>query len=156
MTESRLELDNEFFSDVFEADINNIRRIVPDVFNYYENVFGSMDDRTSLELKVILNELLINAIKHGGREGASHSVRLIAGMARGDCAFIIVEDDGEGYDTAGMGVNRAVAPTTGRIDEIEETGRGIYIVKKLCDDFMVNEKGNKVVVLKNLTGDFPE
>lgn len=148
--ERRLESGKKYFTSRFRADIYEIKLVISDALAYYDRAFGIMDDDTRLEMKIVLNELLINAIKHSGNADSSNYINAIAGMASEDCAFLIIEDDGEGYDTARINNDRHVKNYSGRIDDIEETGRGIYIVKNLCEDFMVNEKGNKVVVIKKL------
>jgi len=150
MVERRLGTFNKYFTSSFKADIYNIRRAVNGALAYYDKSFDEMDESTRLELKIVLNELLINAVKHGGKPGDAGQIKTTAGMANEDCAFLIVEDDGEGYDTTCIGRIVADAGADERIEEAEETGRGIYIVKSLCEDFMVNEKGNKVVIIKKL------
>ncbi|MDR1061906.1 MAG: ATP-binding protein [Clostridiales bacterium] len=236
-----------FFIRRIQASIKNLRNTVSDVLAYYEAVFGDMSEATYTELKVILNELLINAIKHGSKEDEGKHINVIADLTADKYALLVVEDEGEGYDTsfierddfsdygsfgsfisagadaAQAGVQQAGAPQTDAqlgapqagsqqtgaaqsgappagapqtdasqagggesgagepgggalaggssgasqpdggapTDEeaqaaldalfgIEETGRGIQIVRNLCDDFMVNSKGNKVVVKKRL------
>jgi len=150
MTDKRLEVHHKYFTSSFKADIYNISRAVNGALAYYDKSFDRMDEATRMELKVVLNELLVNAVKHGGKSGACGLIKAIAGMATEDCAFLIVEDDGEGYDTDGLNKFHTDALVEGRIEEVEETGRGIFIVKCLCEDFMVNEKGNKVVIIKKL------
>ena len=151
MIEQRLENDEKYFNTCFKADINNLRRAINDALAYFDSMFTQMDDVSRLELKVILNELLINAVKHGGgRGGDDRYVKAVAGMATDDCAFLIVEDGGEGYDASLVNEICRAARYDGDFSEIEETGRGIFIVKSLSDDFMVNEKGNKVVIIKKL------
>ena len=154
ITERSLGRGYKFFTSSFRADILNIKRAVNDALAYYDRSFDMMDDSTRLELKIVLNELLINAVKHGGKAGgkpgAANYIKAVAGMASVDRAFLIIEDDGDGYDTTRVSRRRAGSASGGGIDDIEETGRGIYIVKSLCEDFMVNEKGNKVVITKRL------
>ena len=157
----------KYYVSRFKADINNLKRTIDDALAYYDRSFGFMDEDTRFELKIVLNELLINAIKHGGKAGANRDgntgadqgdkadtahdgnadeicyVKIIAGMAADDCALLIIEDDGDGYDTTMLNKRRSTGG-------IEETGRGIFLVKNLCEDFMVNEKGNKVVINKKL------
>jgi serine/threonine-protein kinase RsbW len=150
MTEKRLESGGKYYTSSFKADILNIKRTINETLAYYEKTFSMMDESSRLEMKVVLNELLVNAFKHGGKNGARSFIKAIAGMASEDCAFLIIEDDGEGYDTSRIKMNRSRDAYPSRVDDIEETGRGIFIVRSLCEDFMVNEKGNKVVVIKKM------
>jgi serine/threonine-protein kinase RsbW len=168
MIKRRQTAGQNYYVSRFLADINNLRRAVNETLEFFEKTFFCLDDSTRYELKVVLSELLINAIKHGGgKNGTGGHVKLVAGMTTEDCAFLIVEDDGDGYDTervgryrggaygasaygAGAGGGMGGGVGVNILDGVEETGRGIYIVKNLCDDFMVNEKGNKVVINKTL------
>jgi len=140
----------KYYISQIKADIDNIKRIINDALAYFDRSYSRMDEGTRYELKVIINELLVNAVKHGRKAGAACNVRVVAGLSAEDCAFLIVEDDGDGYDVARMNRFRGAGAAAGNIESVEETGRGIYIVKSLCEDFMVNEKGNKVVVNKRL------
>jgi len=142
-------IETQYYVSRFRAEIVNLKSVIDEALAYYDGAFSPMDDDTRLELKVVLNELLINAIKHGSKAGIVCYVKIVAGMVSEDCALLIVEDDGDGYDTAAF-KNRAGFPSGSKLDDIEETGRGIYLVKSLCEDFMVNEKGNKVVINKRL------
>ena len=155
MMERGLESDGKFFTSRFEANISNLKSAIDDALAFFDESFGQMDEDTRLELKIVLNELLVNAVRHGGKAGSSRYVKAVAGMASEDCAFLIVEDDGEGYDVAFLNKYHEIVAFNGNFDDIQETGRGIYIVKSLCEDFMVNEKGNKVVVIKRLRKSSP-
>jgi anti-sigma regulatory factor (Ser/Thr protein kinase) len=235
-----------FYVRKLQANIDNLRDIVGDIMSYYKNVYGDMSDSSYMELKVILNELLINAIKHGSKGDGDKFIKVIADLTADKYALLVVEDEGDGYDTSfieqdemvsygyvssyGSGGFGAVAPAApaspvapassassassaqvrvavmddaqpasrtaspgsnagagAKADSdagitvpdadadagsdagiavsdadfsdglfadalfaIEETGRGICIVRNLCDDFMVNSKGNKVVIKKRL------
>jgi serine/threonine-protein kinase RsbW len=150
MAERHIAYGGKYYVNRFRADIKYLEHTISDALAYFDRSYCQMDEDTRLELKVVLNELLINAIKHGGKPDNKGFVKIVAGMAAEDCALLIVEDNGEGYDTALHNKRRGGVPFNGKLDEIEETGRGIYIVKSLCEDFMVNEKGNKVVINKKL------
>jgi len=39
---------------------------------------------------------------------------------------------------------------------MSESGRGIMIVKSLCDKVKVNRKGNKIIILKSIEKALPE
>jgi len=139
-----------YYVNKFHADINVMKCTIEDVLAYYDGAFCGMDEETRTHLKVVLSELLINAIKHGVKGNSTRYIKVVAGLISEDVALLVIEDDGDGYDTAPLKRRRRAAPSGNRLDEIDETGRGIQIVKSICDDFMVNEKGNKVVVNKKL------
>lgn len=150
ISERRLESGEKYFTCRFRADIYEIKLVIGDTLAYYDRAFGILDDTTRFEMKIVLNELMINSMKHGGKPGAARYISAVAGMRSDDCAFVIIEDDGDGYDTSLINIERNKLKYADSVEDIEETGRGIFIVKNLCEEFMVNEKGNKVVIYKRL------
>ena len=95
------------------------------------------------EIKVILNELLQNAIRHGNKEDSSKEVKIRAGIDN-SFVYFIIEDEGKGFDINCNGQSESFMD----ICDLKENGRGILIVKNLCDRVKYNSKGNKIVVLK--------
>lgn len=134
------------------GDINNISLIVRDVINYFEGFCGGIEECALFELKVILNELLLNAIKHGVKEDKSRYVRVIAAIRKDNSVFIMVEDEGSGcdYDIILKNENDCCSNPVYDLCDAKETGRGLLIVKNLCDRIRYNRKGNRVAVVKKL------
>ena len=147
-----------FFVSKIQASIENLRITIEDVLAYFTNTFGDMGESTYLELKVVLNELLINAVKHGSKEDTTKFVKVVAGLIFDEFALIVVEDEGEGYDLAEIDLkHKAVIEARENdakeidITDIHESGRGVFLVKNLCEDYLVNNKGNRVVIYKKLS-----
>ena len=142
----------KFYVCKIQANIGNIRETVKDILEYFSRVYGQMDESTYFELKVVLNELLINAVKHGCEENSDKYVKIVAGLANDEYALLAVEDDGDGYDTTLLEQCKKIGYPVieEKAEQFNESGRGIFIVRHLCDDFMINQKGNKVVVNKKL------
>jgi serine/threonine-protein kinase RsbW len=111
--------------------------------------YGQLNDCVEFELKVILNELIINAIKHGNNSDVSKKVKTSITISKSGFVFIIIEDEGEGYDYKCRVRNKDIAVNEDFCD-LKETGRGIVIVSNLCDKIKFNKKGNKVIVMKRL------
>ncbi|MCR4435195.1 MAG: ATP-binding protein [Clostridiales bacterium] len=141
----------KLFSCTISSDLSNIRGIVQNVLDFLETSFGEIEESNIFEIKVILNELILNAIKHGNHCESCKCVKITAGLTEDACVFFIVEDEGAGYDYTGILENsRAGAQDFGDLCNIKETGRGLLIIKSLCDKIKFNQKGNKVIVLKRL------
>ena len=147
-----------FYVCQIQASIDNLKEAVDGALAYFSKMYGEMGESTYLELKVVLNELLINAIKHGSKEDVTKQVKVVAGLTDGEYALLVVEDDGEGYDInlleqcKSIGFRKHVPESEqDDVSSFNESGRGIFIVKSLCEDFMVNDKGNKIVVNKKLS-----
>ena len=126
--------------------------VVNDILKYFEGVYGKLEEAVHFEQKVVLNELLLNAVKHSRKDDGEDQVHVLAWLEDSQFAMVEVEDSGDGYDTelynemekAGM-----IVPES--IEDLKEGGRGIILVKYLSDDFKVSKKGNKVLVRKNLS-----
>ena len=92
-----------------------------------------------IELKVILRELLLNAVKHGNKSDRESLVRCSI-VHQGDKRFkIVVEDEGEGFDHK----NIAVCTQTSQ-DPAERSG--FLLIKRLSEGIEFNEKGNRITV----------
>lgn len=132
------------------SSIDRVCDIVNNTLEYLNDVCKNLDDDTLFETRVILNELVLNAIKHGNNEDIRKHVKLTAGISRDRCIFFIVEDDGEGYDYRRVMLEERKTKADNALHNLKETGRGILIVKHLCEKVCFNEKGNKIIVLKRL------
>ena len=138
------------FRRTINASIDAMRGTVDDVMAFFNQGFGELDDASRYELKVVLNELIINAIRHGCKNDMRRRVSVVARLSRDGEASLAVEDDGDGYDAAALAKD-IEAPRLEAIGDIAESGRGLAIVRNLCERFQVNAKGNKVVVVMRLS-----
>jgi len=111
---------------------------------------GQLCESMLFELKVVLNEVLINAIRHGNREDESKVVKIKAGITSKSVLFVIIEDEGCGYDFAEVCNGHGAFANLSEPPDMSENGRGIMIVKTLCDRVRVNTKGNKIVIMKTI------
>lgn len=139
------------YSTCVPSSINCIRNIVSELLDNLENVYGEVDECTLFELKVILNEVLINAVKHGNKEDEKKRVKIMASISDESVMNIVVEDEGNGYDFET--ICNCYKPFCEGQDPLEtsECGRGIMIIKSLCDNVRVSAKGNKIILAKNLS-----
>ncbi len=61
-----------------------------------EDASGELDNDVAMPLALILNELLMNAVKHGCKSDGENIVRV--GLTSGDETILYVEDSGPGFD----------------------------------------------------------
>lgn len=105
-------------------------------------------ENTIFEIKVILNELIVNAICHGNNcecdKGAYVTVKTFK-----DYVYISVQDEGNGfeYKKADISMDKNIQSKN---DEFCEHGRGLIIVEQLCDKLKFNCYGNRVSVIKSI------
>mgnify|MGYP003905515287 CR=1 FL=1 len=123
---------------------------VNDIIQSLQNMYGAIEECTLFELKVILNELILNAIKHGNKNDCSKYVKILAGLTKNDNAVVLVEDSGTGFDYNYILNEIEKCCELDDICNMKETGRGILIVKKLSNGMKYNYKGNRVIISKKL------
>lgn len=140
----------DIYSTSVPSSINSIGIVVNELINSLQNSFGDVSDCTLFELKVILNEVLINAVRHGNREDVKKLVKVDASVSRQGVMLIIVEDEGGGYDFDNACSCRKPFCDVANPLEMSENGRGIMIIRSLCDNVKVNAKGNKIVIAKRI------
>lgn len=129
--------------------IDSVGTTVDGIMAYIFENSGPIDDCVQFELKVILNEIIINAVKHGSLDDQHKYIHIMAGIRHNKEFYLLVKDEGVGFDCHCMQANN-IAEEDLDIANLKEDGRGIVIVRSLCDTVKYNRKGNKVLVVKKL------
>lgn len=140
----------ETYNSTIPGKIESVRSVVRDITSYLTNSYGIINETTLFELKVILNELILNAIRHGNKEDCTKAVKIKTAITKDKYVIFLIEDEGEGYDYKCITQENKNPFEIAEICGLNETGRGLFIVKNLCDKMKFNSKGNKVLVLKKL------
>jgi len=129
-------------------DVNAVCETVRGIISYLENSVGINSDQ-SFDVKIILNELLQNAIEHGNLLNCNKRVYMDVCIREKDILSIMIRDQGQGFD-----VHKILNVENNHIDddimELPEFGRGLLIVRSLCDDISFNHRGNCIKVKKRL------
>jgi serine/threonine-protein kinase RsbW len=113
-----------------------------------ESAVGLNTDQ-SFDVRVILSELLQNAIRYGctlQQQKVYMNVRI---SGRGMLS-ITVQDNGNGFDVLKVLEDEQKRQAGSRF-ELSESGRGLQIVKNLCDELVFSQKGNCITVRKKLS-----
>lgn len=137
------------FEYTIPSKIYYICECISGILDYLDKAVGSISEERVYELKVILNELLINAIRHGNNECSRKNVYINVGLIDKRTVFIIVMDEGCGFDYDKV-LNCKFDLNNCGLFDMKETGRGLRIVNCLSDKMKFNNKGNKVVVVKRI------
>ena len=92
-----------------------------------------------LNLQIAISEVLVNAIVHGNKENPDKNVYIELSFDENEFS-INVRDEGTGFD-----INMIPDPTQDA-NLLKEHGRGIFIIKSLCDnlDFKSSAKGTEI------------
>lgn len=97
-----------------------------------------LNDEVYANVTACLNEACVNAIVHGNKLQAELKVYINLEVINGRKLVFTVSDEGEGFDYQDL-------PDPTAPDNLEkETGRGVFIIRRLADQCIFNSKGNQV------------
>ena len=118
-----------------QSDINEVKYVVEDILL---NIQEALSDNVFFNTKLILNELIINGVKHGNLEDISKILDIDV-LVNNSCIIIEVSDEGSGiqYNHKSFGYY-----------DFDDTGRGLMLVEGLSDEFLVS--GNTVTCVQYL------
>jgi len=115
--------------------------------NMARELDGITGDREALgnDINLVLTEALVNAIKHANSADPSQEVQIRIDVC--DKELVIkVYDDGQGFDLDQI-------PCDECPDPLDESGRGIYIIKSLMDSVVYKKaNGGHVLEMKKALG----
>jgi anti-sigma regulatory factor (Ser/Thr protein kinase) len=118
---------------------------------------SDLPDVETEEVATAFREILLNAIEHGGNFDPSQHVEI--GYVRTRRMVICrVKDPGQGFSISELKHAAVTNPPEDPFQHMsvrEERGLrpggfGILMAKKLVDELLYNEKGNEVILVKNL------
>jgi len=128
--------DGELYTLQLPSTMDSISRLENLVEEISERYHVSED--TFANMMTCLNEALINAIVHGNQSDSSKKVYINAEVTDSKKIVWTVADEGPGFD-----YNNIPDPTAP--ENLEKlTGRGVFIIKHLADQFIFNARGNEV------------
>lgn len=118
------------------SDLETIKSFIDKIINKLDSFISDRD--LIFDIKVILNELIVNGALHGNQCMTSKCVSLTLKMNQ-DKLTIEVEDEGKGIN---------YNPGEYNSKDLKSWGRGLVLVNGLSDEFYVDR--NKVVSVKNI------
>lgn len=118
------------------SDLNLIKNFLDEIINKLNRIIDNGD--TIFDLKLILNELVINGVFHGNECQDTKCVNLSLTIKDGKI-IIEVEDEGKGINFDFSNYNPL---------DLKCGGRGLVLVKGLSDELIVNQ--NRIIAIKNL------
>ena len=99
------------------------------------------DDEFYFDFKLMLSEIMANALIHGNKKDPEKSIMVDADI-NVDAIRITVEDEGDGFDVDGV-ADPSIPSNLSKV-----SGRGIFLVRSLSDSISFNSKGNSVTFEK--------
>lgn len=142
--------DQKIYSQNIETDAYEVCKEVKNIIDMLQIKY-SLDTDQCFDIKVILCELLQNAIEHGNDCDLSKKIHLdIWFKEQSRVLSITVKDQGCGFNPPKQ-MNVALSALS-KCDPMamDESGRGLFIVNELCDCMEFNTAGNAITVTKRL------
>ncbi len=124
------------FNQSVASDINLVKLFLRDALEILHEY--NLDEEQSVDVKLILNELVLNGVIHGNKGDVSKKVNLKIFSDQGELIFI-VKDEGCGCKFSFDSYN---------YEEKLCTGRGLVLVRALTDDLILND--NEIIAVKSL------
>ncbi len=129
-------------------DIRRLACTIDSVLKTIQSEHCVCDD-ILFEIKVVLNELIVNAMCHGNNCEDEKVAKVTFKLLNDDSLYISVKDEGCGF-TDKMNMERLDEYIESRNESLCEHGRGLIIVEQLCDRVKFNRCGNRVSIIKRL------
>jgi len=102
-----------------------------------------VSDEEIFDLRLVLEEAITNAIKHGNKSSPDLKVEITITLDK-NRLLIKVKDSGQGFD------HRNVPDPTRKETLMKTSGRGIYLIKKIMDEVSFHDNGREIQMLKIL------
>lgn len=120
---------------VIKSEISELRKVenfLNDIFKEY-----NLAEKYFNKLYLCISEAILNAIKHGNKNDKNKKVAIEVDYINEEIE-VLIEDEGEGFD-----FNKVEDPTKSS-NIRNESGRGIFIIRKMSNQLEYNEKGNRI------------
>jgi len=124
---------------VLNGNLGELERVAAETERFCHE--RSLASEVQFDLNLVLEELFINAVRHGGCEGVENAVHVRLEAADGDLR-VEFRDRGKPFDP-----NTAPPPDLSRIG-----GLGIHLVRNLMTDFHYERSGdgNRITMRRSL------
>jgi len=117
------------------SEINKVESFLTDIFNKFY-----LDKNQFNRVFLCISEAIINSIYHGNRNNFYKDVNIH--IVCKECKmYIEISDEGIGFDHT-----KIENPTEG-INIRKESGRGLHIIKSLCDHIEFKNQGSCIKII---------
>lgn len=124
---------NYTYEGSVQSDLSLVKKFVESILEKLDDMIDNKD--TIFDVRLIINELIINGIFHGNKYEESKEVK-IGIEIKNDKIVILVEDEGEGIECNIESYNPM---------ELKCRGRGLVLVEGLSDELILDKNQIKAV-----------
>lgn len=129
---------------IIESDISKLRETLPAILDCVRNKYPFMSESDLMNVRLVLSELLVNAIIHGNNEDPSKVVELDVELEEAEIISLI-RDEGNGFDMHGK-LRREQSFN----HLLRGHGRGLQLVDALTDSLHYDEASRTIQFRKSL------
>ena len=126
-----------------KSELANVKGLSREVLKALDRF--KLDQKTLSDIKLAIEEALINAITHGNKSHPDSEVGL-SYRIDSKKASIIIKDQGKGFDY------HKIPKVVKNRDISKTSGRGIFLITHVMDEVRFNESGNQITMVKYLRG----
>ena len=123
------------------SHLSEVNKLIQNILKLLHSL--GINKSTSFDIRLCLEEAMINAVKHGNKNNRNLLVKIDYSIS--DEMFkVSIEDSGSGFDY------KHLPDPTVRKNLLKTKGRGIYLMKHLMNKVFFNKDGNRVTMIKYL------
>jgi|GEM_PF-434747 len=139
-----LSMQHGYFQRSFASELFHVKSVLFDALGFIRTQFAHIPEEDERELRLVISELLLNAVIHGNR-GDTRKAVSIALTVRGETVYGSVVDEGDGFDHASL-----LASFSADCALDAEHGRGVRLACALTDSLGFNTAGNAILFEKRV------
>lgn len=132
-------MDIDQHDKVLRLSIRSEMNLVDELLRNVKSFMREHEISDQSPVKIVLRELLINAIEHGNNKVPDKKVSCEIELIENRRFRIVVRDEGDGFDYKNLCMDMSDDPRKKR-------HRGYVLVNSLADEIRFNETGNEVTV----------
>ncbi len=149
-----MEIENSqgirIYSEVIESNAFEVCKEVRTILDRLQ-MKSDINTDQCFDIKVILCELLQNAIKHGNQCEGQKKIGVDVWLQDNSQVLgITIKDQGCGFDPSSTMDLKFTQISECKPMNLDESGRGLFIVQNLCDCMEFSPQGNTVTIKKRL------
>ena len=122
-----------------QSSRDTINRVTVLLSRVFEELGLSED--TTFDIKLAVQEAVVNAAEHGNNYDEDKKV-FVDCQVDAEAITVVVRDEGPGFNPC------EVPDPTEPENVLREHGRGIFLMRNLCDEIRYNTKGDTVTIVK--------
>lgn len=136
----------KFFERTFVSAIENVKLVIDENMAFIRENVKNISLEDFYDLKLVFNELVINAVVHGNKNDRKKFVALRTEILDGNVIKAVIIDQGCGYNYREILYSQKSSAVS-----YDENGRGVRLAASLTDKMAFNDKGNEVKFTKKVS-----